>query len=126
MIFDTDVLIWYFRGREKAAKLINTTNERMISIVTYMELLQGARDKRELQFIRKFLKDYSFHTIPVSENISSRASIYMEEYCLKIDMSVPDALIAATATENQLTLITGNVKHFNIISELMIKKFRPE
>jgi len=126
MIFDTDVLIWYFRGRKKAARIVNATQERIISIVTYMELLQGARDKQELHVIRKFLKDFGFRTFPVTENISSRASVYMEEYCLKTDMSVPDVLIAATATENQLVLVTGNVKHFKAINELLIKKFRPE
>ena len=64
MIFDTDVLIWFFRGRKNAANVIEAAENRSISIVSYMELLQGARDKKELQLIRRFLKDFGFRTLP--------------------------------------------------------------
>ena len=39
MLFDTDVLIWMFRGMKKAAQLVNTTPERQLSIINYMEIL---------------------------------------------------------------------------------------
>jgi len=42
MIFDTDILIWVQRGNEKAARLIEKTEDRYLSIQSYMELLQGA------------------------------------------------------------------------------------
>ncbi len=124
MIFDTDVLIWFFRGKPKAAKVIEETSVRRVSLVSYMELLQGARTKQELILIRRFLKDFGFQTLPVTENISTRASIYMEENCLQNDISVVDALIAATAVEEGDALCTGNVKHFRIIQDLEIHHFR--
>ena len=43
MLFDTDVLIWAFRGSKKAAKEIDDDDSRFISAVNYMELMQGAR-----------------------------------------------------------------------------------
>ena len=43
MIFDTDVMIWAFRGNEKALDAIDRAVMRSISAVTYMELLQGPR-----------------------------------------------------------------------------------
>ena len=95
MLFDTDVLIWYLRGNPKASELLEQTDERNISVVTYMELLQGAKNKGEIRVIRKFLKDCSFTMLPLIDNIGHRASIYMEEYCLKIDMCMADALLAA-------------------------------
>ena len=125
MLFDTDVLIWYLRGSSKAAKLIQKTQPRQISSVVYMELLQGARDKREIKIIRTFLKDANFEILPLTENIGHRASVYMEEYCLRTGMCVADALIAATAVENQLTLNTGNRKHYKVITEIEMKTFRP-
>lgn len=125
MLFDTDVLIWYLRGSEKAAELLEETSERMISSATYMELLQGARDKAEIRLIRAFLKDAGFQTLPITENISYRAGVYMEEYCLKTAMCMGDALIAATAVENQLVLCTGNRKHYSVVGELELEVFRP-
>jgi len=47
MIFDTDIFIWMQRGNEKAAKLMEKTNERFLSIQTYMELLQCAKNKTQ-------------------------------------------------------------------------------
>ena len=46
MIFDTDILIFVQRGDEKAANLIEKEKERFISVQTYMELLQNARNKK--------------------------------------------------------------------------------
>lgn len=37
-----------------------------------------------------------------------------------------DVLIAATDMENQIVLVTDNVKNFKAINELLIKEFRPE
>ena len=125
MLFDTDVLIWYLRGNDKASKLIQNTEIRQISAVVYMELLQGARDKGEIKAIRGFLKVAGFEIIPLSENIGHRASVYMEEYCLRTGMCMADALLAATAVENQSTLCTGNRKHYTAITEIELKVFRP-
>ena len=47
MLFDTDVLIWYLRGNEKAALAIEKADARELSIISYMELLQGARNKKK-------------------------------------------------------------------------------
>lgn len=123
MIFDTDVLIWTLRGNEKAARAIEADPSRAVSIVSCMELFQGARNKSELTAIRRFLLE--FEILPLSEDIGYRASIYMEEYVLKAGLQLADALIAATAVERQETLCTGNAKHYQAISELALKTFRP-
>ena len=125
MIFDTDVLIWIFRGNTKAARTLDRTDQRAVSVVTYMELLQGARDKREVKAIKSFLVDMEFSVLPLSENIGHRASIYMEEYNLSTSISMADALIAATAIEANEQLLTANDKHYKAIKELDIKRFRP-
>lgn len=125
MLFDTDVIIWCLRGNAKAAKAIDSAPERVISIISYMELLQGVRDKREMKSLRSFLTDCGFTVLPVTENIGHRASIYMEEYCLKVQLGLADALIAATASENRLTLLTGNDKHYKVINDLSLTGFKP-
>jgi len=124
-MFDTDVFIWVLRGNTRAAKVVDNAEARAVSVVTYMELLQGARDKREVKAIRSFLSDMRFQTLPLTENIGHRALVYMEEYSLSASISMADALLAATAVEANDTLVTGNDKHFKSIKELEIKRFRP-
>ncbi len=125
MVFDTDVLVWALRRNLKAAAVIDTVQERHVSVVTHMELLRGARNKAELQSIKKEVSALRFAVLPLTENIGHRASMYLELHVLKSGLSVSDALIAATAVENGLTLCTGNVKHYKVIADLEIKAFRP-
>jgi predicted nucleic acid-binding protein len=125
MLFDTDVLIWLLRGNAKAAGAVDDAESKAISVVTYMELLQGARDKREMKAIKSFLTDLQIVALPLTENIGHRASIYMEEYSLSVAISMADALIAATAVENHEVLLTGNRKHYRPINELQFRHFRP-
>ena len=125
MLFDTDVLVWALRGNVKAAATIEESDRRDISVVTYMELIQGARDRRKVRMLKGFLADWAFQILPLTENIGHRAAIYMEEYALKGGMCMADALLAATAVERELTLCTGNQKHYRPISELDVRVFRP-
>ncbi len=125
MVFDTDVLIWVLRGNAKAARAVDRAEDRAVSVVTCMELMQGAKNKAEMRSIKAFLADQRFQTMPLTENIGHRASIYMEEYNLSVAMSMADALIAATVIETHEQLLTANDKHYKPIRELQIKRFRP-
>jgi len=125
MLFDTDVLIWAFKGNITAASILDATGSKSVSSVTYMELLQGARDKRELKAVKSYLHDLGFEILPISENISHRASIYMEEFVLQSGIGMADALIAATCAENAEVLCTANHKHYKVIPDIQIKRFKP-
>jgi predicted nucleic acid-binding protein len=125
VLFDTDILIWIQRGSHRAARLVEGEEERSISVLTYMELLQGAKEKRQHEHILDFLREYNFRILPLSENIGHRAAIYIEEYSLSHGLRAGDAMIAATATEHALTLCTSNVKHYRPIQELKLKVFKP-
>jgi len=125
MLFDTDVLIWVFRGNAKAAARVEECADRRISIVTLMELLQGARDRREVRLVKSFLQDFDFKTVPLTENIGHRAAIYMEQYVLKSRLRMADALIAATAVETNLALLSGDTKHYRALADLELVAFRP-
>jgi predicted nucleic acid-binding protein len=122
VLFDTDILIWLQRGNVKAAKLVDGATERHISVLTRMELLQGAENKTHLSHMESFIADYGFVVLPLTDNIGHRALIYVEEYALSYGLRANDAIIAATAIENHLTLCSSNVKHFKPIKDL---KFHP-
>ena len=125
VLMDTDVLIWYLRGNEEAYKLIHSLPHICISSVTYMELVQGMRNKDELRTLQKTLKQWNVKTIYVNEEISAKALFFVEEYFLSHSMQLADALIGATATMYGMTLITANDKHYKIIKELEMQVFRP-
>ena len=125
MIFDTDIFIWAQRGNAKAAKLMEMSEERHLSIQSFMELLQCAKNKKQHKHIKDFLTSFDFLVLPLTENIGHRASIYIEEYTMASGLRSGDAIIAATAVENNLPLVSSNVKHFKMIKELKLKSFKP-
>ena len=125
MIFDTDVLIWFFRGNRRAADFIESQNIRRMSIVSLMELFQGARSRDEIKVIRRFIQENGFQVIPLNEPISHLAATLMEEHALSGGLQVADALIAATARETGSPLATANVRHFRAIPGLELKAFHP-
>ena len=90
-----------------------------------MELLQGATDREQHRYVQRFLRDFSFTTLPLSENIAQRAAVYVEEHALSSGICAGDAIIAATAVEHALPLSTANAKHLRPIKELQLKVFRP-
>lgn len=125
MIFDTDIFIWIQRGNDKVARLLDSSAERYLSIQTYMELLQGARNKEQQGYAKDFINDFNFTILPLTENIGHRAAIYIEQYSLSSGLRAGDALIAATALENNMPLVSSNVKHFRPIKNLSFKTFHP-
>ena len=124
-LLDTDVLIWYLRGNQNAYDLIHSIGEFAISAVTYMELVQGMRNKDELRNLKKALKQWRVKTIYMDNEISALALFYVEEYFLSHSMQLADALIGATCATHGMTLYTANDKHYKIIKDLDIFIFRP-
>ena len=125
MLFDTDIFIWVQRGNLKAAHPIERTEERFLSAQTYMELLQSASTKKQHHDVKEFLAIFGFSVLQLTENIGHRACVYIEEYALSHGLRAGDAIVAATATENNLTMVTSNAKHFRSIKDLKVKVFTP-
>jgi predicted nucleic acid-binding protein len=126
VIFDTDVLIWFLDDDPAAVQLIDSIDNRAVSIVTEMELLQGARSKLDARTIKDLLRSPRFRVIPLTEVIGEVALALIEDHALSDGLRVADALIAATARETGQTLATGNVRHFRSIPRLHLKHFRPK
>jgi predicted nucleic acid-binding protein len=125
MIVDTDVLIWYMKGNAKAYKAIENSKNFFISVVTYMELVQGMRNKNELSQLRKALNAWNSKILYISEEISAKAMFLVEQHYLSHSIQLADALIGTTAIAYGLPILTGNDKRYKIFKDMQIKKFRP-
>lgn len=125
MIIDTDVLVWYMRGNEKASEVIGNYNTFFISVVTYIELLQGMRNKKELSCLRKALHGWNAQILYLSEEISAKALFFVEQHFLSHSLQLADALIGATAIVSGFPILTANDKHYKIMKDIQIQKFKP-
>ena len=125
MVIDTDVLIWYMKGNKNAYKTIEDSKNFFISVVTYMELVQGMRDKNELNKLRRALHVWNSKILYISEEISVKAMFFVEQHYLSHSIQLADTLIGATAISHGLPILTGNDKHYKILKDLQTKKFRP-
>lgn len=125
IMVDTDVLIWYMRGNIKAKQSIEKLDGFFISVVTYMELVQGMRNKRELTLLRSALRKWNAKILFISEDISAKAMFLVEQHYLSSSLVLADALIASTAISSGLSLLTGNTKHYKIIKNIELEGFKP-
>jgi predicted nucleic acid-binding protein len=123
MLIDSDVLVWVTRGHVGAAQRLRELKPWRISVVTYIELSQGCRDKAELARLKKGLAARQTEVLQVTPAISQRAADLVDSLALSHGMRLADALIGATAIEHGLTLVTANVKHFSAVSGLGIEAF---
>jgi predicted nucleic acid-binding protein len=119
ILIDTDVLIDVANNdvTAKARLAAESQNAALaISTVTVMELIVGCRNKSELQTLNRFLSQ--FQVLTLNHTISDRTTELLQTYFLSHGLLIPDALIASTAIENQIPLISKNQRDFRFIQEL--------
>ena len=127
VVFDTDILIWYFRGHERARRFMARFPHprRAVSSLTVMELLQGCRNQEETRQVRTFVAENIPRVLHPDEPVSRRAIDLLAQHTMAHGLRVVDALIAATVLETGLALATANSKHYRVIPRLHLIKFRP-
>lgn len=125
MLVDTDVLIWHLRGYPRAARRLDELGTLTLSAISYLEVLQDMRNKAELVAVKKMLDMRSATLLPVTAAITRRATELMESLTLSHGLQMGDALIAATAIEHTLPVLTANVKHFGAVEGLAVEAFSP-
>jgi hypothetical protein len=105
-LFDTNILIDFLNGVSQARDEIARYRERSISIVSWMEVLVGAKDDVSAR-TREYLN--SFTVIPLDDKVADRAVSLRREHGIKL----PDAVIWASADIHSLLLVTRNTKDFS-------------
>jgi predicted nucleic acid-binding protein len=125
VLVDSDVLIWTLRGNAAAIATLATLADWRISAISYMELAQGCRNKSELKALQKAFKSNAQDVLPLTPAISDLACSLVEKHALSHSLHMADALIAATAIDHSLPLLTANAKHFSAVAGLKVQVFRP-
>lgn len=122
ILCDTNILIEFYKGNPEIVQELERVgvSNLAVSVVTIGELYFGARDKRELGQIKKQLSLLT--QIHLDSNIAERFLALLEEYALSHRLSLPDALIAATALSQNISLYTLNLKDFQFIPDLQLHK----
>jgi predicted nucleic acid-binding protein len=118
ILCDTNILIEFYKGNPVIIGELHKAglSNLAVSVVTIGELLFGARDKAELNKIQKHLA--LMKQIPLDADISGRFLSLLDKYALSHRLSVPDALIAATALSQDVPLYTLNHRDFRFIADL--------
>ncbi len=124
MMYDTDIIIWFLRGNQKARHLLENDTNKSISAITYIEVIKGLKNKDRLLAWKQLVSDMTIKTISINESISTKAIYLIEEYSLSHGLELADAHIAATADTYGLTFITANKRDFSFIPGLNLKIFK--
>lgn len=64
--------------------------------------------------------------IYISEDISAKAMFYVEQHFLSHSIQIADVLIGATAITYGFPILTANDKHYKVMKDIRIKKFKPD
>jgi len=115
---DTNIVIDYIknRGNEELVSYVDSFDTVYINDVVIMELYQGARDKKELNYIKK--KIMKFEVLKMNHEIISLAKDILDRYTLSNNTKIMDALIASTVIMYNIDLFTWNKKDFKYLEQI--------
>ena len=123
-LLDTSAVVNFLRGKQSINETVIKAGAA-VSIITRAELAYGAlksnQPKRNLDLVNGFLEELEINTVNLSEGIVltyARLKTKLEKQGRRLDEF--DLLIAASALENNFTLVTDNAKHFSRIKDLRI------
>jgi len=127
-LVDTSVLIDFLKGKvtkqsQRFEQIINNKIPFGISIFTYQELLQGAKNKKEFEKLKRYLSTQKIY-YPTHQTFNDAAYLFFR--CRKNGITIRstiDTLIAITAIENGLILLTSDrdFKHIAKVARLGVE-----
>jgi len=104
-LVDTNILIDYLNGIDKAQEELSRYADKSISIITWMEVIVGTSNK-EIDAVKEWLLE--FHIQTIDSKVAERAVTLRREKRIRL----PDAIIWATAQVNARLLVSRNTKDF--------------
>ncbi len=128
-LLDTNIVSAFIRGQEAVlsyARNYLQLHERFtLSTVTYYEIARGIKaisSREKYSIFRKFMAECEL--IDFDRRIADRAAqIYSTLRRKGLLVEDADILIAATALEHDLNMVTGNTRHFMRIEGLTLENW---
>ena len=119
-LIDSDIMVDFTRGVSNAVDYLQSLGPACrISSITALEMIAGARSQREVADLDLLISIYE--QIAPTEDIMRRAYYLLKTHGRSAGLHTLDAVIAATALEEDLTLATRNRKHFQTIRDLKLE-----
>jgi toxin FitB len=110
ILVDSDVLVDHLRGHRRFSR---GQDDLHVSAITRAELFAGrGTEERRIRRLLEPMID-----LPVDTSVAERAGRLRRTSPLRL----PDALIAATALEHRLTLVTRNARDFEGVKGLKLR-----
>jgi predicted nucleic acid-binding protein len=117
ILVDTDVLIDFLRGNDKAITFIDEISSHIIlSPIAVAELYAGVKGSNELSVLDNFVS--LFRIVPIDPDIAKAGGLYKRDFGKSHGVGLADAILAATADKENAELRTLNVKHYPMIKGL--------
>ncbi len=120
-LLDTNILVQQLRKRPAIVNLATLLPDQdliYISAITHAEIMAGMHAHEEVR-TRQTLD--ACICLPVDHLIAEQAGRWIYQYARHgLQLTLADALIAATAQLENLTLVTTNTRHF-LMPELKIR-----
>ena len=118
-LIDANIFFRIFKNDLLVKQLVENLDAGICATV-YIECLQGSKSNKDKRDIQLYLDNFSL--LQITPDISARAIDLIITYSNSHGLLLADALIAATALENDLTVVTYNVDDFKFIKDLKYVK----
>jgi len=116
-LIDTDVLIEYLRGSDRAAEYLETLEgDLILSAISVAELYSGVKGSDEMDALDQFM--LAFQVASIDDRLAKEGGLMRKKYHLNHGVGLAEALIAATAFDKGAKLITFNDRHYPMVQNV--------
>jgi len=125
-LIDSDILIYFLKGKQEVVEKLSQIpiDDLYISRINYTELIYGAYNSSKINQNLKVIEPF-LDSFKVLEFTQISSLIFAKEKArLKKNGNIiadMDLMIASIAIENDCTLISNNIKHFNRVQNLELE-----
>jgi predicted nucleic acid-binding protein len=124
LLIDSDILIDHLRKEKKALDFLDVEIEKggllFLSVISRAEIYAGIR-KGEDEIVSSLFEIIT--PVNVDAAIADKAGEYLRRFSKSHALNIGDAVIAATASEMELSLVTRNVKHYPMKDIAVLKPY---
>lgn len=124
LLIDSDILIDHLRKEKNALDFLDRALEKgsllFLSVVSRAEIYAGMRKGEDKAICSLF---DIIKPVNVDATIADKAGEYLRKFSKSHALNVGDAIIAATASEMELSLVTRNLKHYPMKDISVLKPY---